>query len=473
MEKKVDVAIIGAGTAGLSAFREVTKVTKSAVIVNDGPLGTTCARVGCMPSKLLIQAADDFHRRLVLDELGLRGGDKLVADIPAVLKRVRRLRDEFVAGVLKSVKAMGDALIAGRAEFLEPGVLRVSGGKTVRAKRVIIATGSRPLVPDEWKKLGDRIITSDDIFEREDLPKKIAVVGLGIIGMELGQALARLGLVVAAAGRDKFVAGLSDPDVNESLLVAIGSEMPLWTGAEAKVEPTAKGVRLSVGKRSAEADALLAALGRVPNVDGMGLERLGVSLDKKGVPPFNPATMRVGDLPVYIAGDAGAERPLLHEAADAGRIAGYNAVRQTETCFVRRPLLAITFCDPNVAVVGMPWREITPKATAVGEVSFTDQGRSRILARNHGKLRVYANRKTGELLGAELAAPAGEHLAHLLSWALHSGATVTQMLQMPFYHPVVEEGLRTALRDCLKQVERPQEALELALCGESGVESLS
>lgn len=472
MDRKVDVAIIGAGTAGLSAFKEAVKVTKNVVLIHDGPHGTTCARVGCMPSKVLIQSADDFHRRLALAELGIRGGEKLEVDVPAVLRRVRKLRDRFVGGVLRSVEALGEAVVPGRAEFLEPTVLRVSGKSLVRAKRVIIATGSRPLVPRGWEAFGDKIITSDDLFEKEDLPKRVAVIGLGIIGMEIGQALSRLGVVSVAAGRDAFLGGLSDPEVNDVAKSHFSNEMPLALG-EANVQASRGALLVTAGGKAVEVDAIVAAMGRLPNVEGLGLEKLGVPMGKGGLPSFNPRTMRVGDLPVYLAGDANGERPLLHEAADEGRIAGYNAVRETETCFVRRALLAITFCDPNLAVVGRPFRSLDLESTVIGEVDFSDQGRSRILARNHGKLRVYAHRRTGELLGAELMGPAGEHLAHLLGWAVQSGAVVSQLLQMPFYHPVVEEGLRTALRDCLRKIERPYAPLELALCAESGVESLS
>jgi dihydrolipoamide dehydrogenase len=157
MPESYDVAILGAGTAGLAALREVKKRTDNFVIINDGPYGTTCARVGCMPSKALIEAARAFHRRTAFDEFGIRGAERLSVDLPEVLARVRRLRDDFVRGTLKATESLGERNIAGRARLEEPGTLVVDG-RPLRAKKIIIATGSRPHFPDSWRALGDRVL---------------------------------------------------------------------------------------------------------------------------------------------------------------------------------------------------------------------------------------------------------------------------------------------------------------------------
>jgi dihydrolipoyl dehydrogenase len=116
-------------------------------------------------------------------------------------------------------------------------------------------------------------------------------------------------------------------------------------------------------------------------------------------------------------------------------------------CGMRRAPLGVVFTDPQIAIVGGGWQTLMPGRYAVGQVSFEDQGRSRILFKNKGLLNVYGDIATGRLLGAEMIAPAAEHLGHLLAWALQKQMTIEEMLQMPFYHPVIEEGLRTALRD--------------------------
>ena len=168
MGAPLDTIIIGAGTAGLAALREVRKRTDRYLIVNDGPWGTTCARVGCMPSKMLIEAANVFHRRHAWNELGLRGATALEADLPAVLQRVRALRDELVAGALKATQNLGSAQKSGRATLLGPGLVEI-GGKAHATRSIIIATGSRPLLPDAWLAFGDRMLTTDTLFEQPTL----------------------------------------------------------------------------------------------------------------------------------------------------------------------------------------------------------------------------------------------------------------------------------------------------------------
>lgn len=465
-ERTVDVAIIGAGTAGLSACREVCKATDNFALIQGGPYGTTCARVGCMPSKVLIQVANDFHRRHMLDREGISCGEHLHVDRRRVLRYVRSLRDDFVQGVMQTVEELGDHNIQGHAHFLEPTVLDVDG-QIIRAKRVIIATGSSPIVPQEWQAVGDRVLTTDMFFEQEDLPSSLTVVGLGAIGVEIGQALARLGIKITGITRSEQVAGLTDPEVNASLREALQREFTVHTGTVAAFSGRDAQLSLLVNDKTIHVEQLVASMGRRPNIDRLGLDALGVPLDERGLPSYDATTLQVCDLPVFIAGDVNGDRPVLHEAADDGRIAGFNSVQERPHCFQRRTRLNIVFCEPNVAVVGCTFAELENLNIVIGEVRFEHQGRARIMGENTGMLRVYGDEQNGRLLGAELAAPRGEHLAQLLAWAIQKEMTVFEMLQLPFYHPVLEEGMRTALRDLSRRVRRPRPGFELALC-ESG-----
>jgi dihydrolipoamide dehydrogenase len=200
---------------------------------------------------------------------------------------------------------------------------------------------------------------------------------------------------------------------------------------------------------------VLAASGRIPNVDRLGLGRCGLTLDAQGVPAFDPHTMQCGASKIFIAGDASHERPLLHEAADQGRIAGDNAGLYPDVhAGLRRAPLNIAFTDPQIAVVGSSWQKLAAGSFASGQVEFDDQGRSRVMRQNRGLLRVYGEYGSNRFLGAEMLGPRAEHLAHLLAWACQNGMTVQAMLDMPFYHPVIEEGLRTALRHLNEELLR-------------------
>jgi len=285
------------------------------------------------------------------------------------------------------------------------------------------------------------------------------VFGPGVIGLELGQALHRLGVEVLMFGIDNIVGPLTDPAVRDAAHAAFAAEFYLDPSARVRtMMRTDKGVALGYidtdgREATAHVDFVIAATGRRPNVAGLGLENTSLPLDGRGVPVANQATLRVGDSHVFIAGDATGDKPLLHEASDEGRIAGDNAGRYPDVRpGDRRSPLAVVFSDPQIAMVGSSFRELEGRNIVVGEVSFEDQGRSRVMLKNQGKLRVYADARNGRLLGAEMVGPRAEHIGHLLAWAHQSKQTIADMLAMPFYHPVVEEGLRTALRDACRRL---------------------
>lgn len=456
MHHHTDVAVIGAGTAGLAAYRAARQRGARAVIIEGGVGGTTCARVGCMPSKLLIAAAEAAHAISAAPGFGVHGGPVRV-DGKAVMKRVRDERDRFVGFVRRGVDQIpAEDKLYGTARFVDTHTLAV-GEDVVSAKAVVIATGSRATWPRHFEAVGDRLIINDDVFSWQDLPESVAVFGPGVIGLELGQALARLGVRVRVFGRGGAVGPLTDPLVRDRFLAAISEE--LYVDPDARVRDLKRvGDAVSVtftdldgAERTETYDWLLAATGRTPNVEGLGLEAAGVVLGTAGVPVSDPRTTQCGAAPVFIAGDAANYIPLLHEAADEGRIAGDNAARlalgETVVHGERRARLGVVFTDPQIAMAGASFRSLRPDCYVIGEVSFDDQGRSRVMRKNKGHLRVYGEIATGRFLGAEMAGPAAEHIGHLLAWSVQSGLTVDEMLARPFYHPVVEEGLRTALRD--------------------------
>jgi dihydrolipoamide dehydrogenase len=220
----------------------------------------------------------------------------------------------------------------------------------------------------------------------------------------------------------------------------------------------AHAITIGAGEFSTQVDAVLAATGRRPVTAGLGLENLGLALDERGLPDVDPYTLQLGQLSVFWAGDVNPDRALLHEATDEGEIAGSNAAAEHLRAYARRTRLAITFTEPSVASIGLAYDPHWSDEVAIGEVDFADQGRARAGLRNQGVLRLYANSHDGELLGAQLCAPAGEHLAHLIAWAIARRSTIAELLDMPFYHPVVEEGLRTALRDAQAHVHAPADS---------------
>jgi dihydrolipoamide dehydrogenase len=467
-----DVAVIGAGTAGMTAYRAAREHTDRVVVVEGGPYGTTCARVGCMPSKLLIAAAEAAHTIAEAPAFGVHAGAVRV-DGRAVMARVRAERDRFVGFVVEAVERWPDeARIRGHARFVADQVLQVDDHTRIEADRIVIATGSSPALPRAWRDaLGDRLLVNDDVFDWQDLPRSIAVVGAGVIGLEIAQALHRLGVRVKLYGRGGRVGPLTDPALQDETRRVLAATLPMNVHADhlALRREGDEVVVSGTGGPDERFDGLLAATGRRPNVDALGLEHTTLPRDASGVPEVDRCTGQIGATRAFMAGDVSELHPLLHEAADDGRIAGDNAGRWPDIRVrPRRAPLAVVFSDPQIMIAGRSHRDLVDAKVAfeTGAVSFEDQGRSRVMRVNHGRLHVYGERASGRFLGAEMIGPAAEHLGHLLAWSAQRGDTVQAMLDSPFYHPVIEEGLRSALRDMQRALRMGPPPVERCLdCG--------
>jgi len=457
--RQVDVAIIGAGTAGLNARRAVEREGGRPLLIESGPYGTTCARVGCMPSKLMIAAADVAREVAGANRFGIQVPEFSI-DGEAVMARVRRERDRFAGGVIRDTEALPEEQrLKGHARFTGPTSLLVEEKLRVEANAVVIATGSSPHIPPPFDAIREHIMLNDDVFELERLPSTLAVVGTGIIGLELGQALHRLGVDVTFFSQADVLGPVTDPAIRRVMGEILGGELQLQMNATVEEAiPDDSGVWIrwkdaDGGQQEEPFEKVLVATGRRPNLAGLDLEKTGLALDARGQPSWDPRTTQAGELPIFIAGDASGHIPLLHEAADEGRIAGQNAMRYPDvSAHTRRTPLAIAFTDPQIAMVGHRYDQLDLNAVEIAEVSFENQGRARVIGHNHGLLRIYADRECCTLIGAEMFIPRAEHMAHLLAWAVDQRMRVTRLLQMPFYHPVLEEGLRGALQDLARKL---------------------
>lgn len=443
---RCDVVVIGAGTAGLAAERTARANGASTLLIDPNFNGTTCANVGCMPSKLLIAASKARHAVDRAKVFGVTIGQVGIDDA-ALLGRVRAERDRFAQLTREGFENIPEGVrIASTATFAEPKTLQLDDGRTIEARAIVIATGSRPALPDAFAALGDRALTNETVFELEALPKRLAVVGSGALGLELAQAFARLGVEVAIFDKSETMAKIRCPRVHTALQEIIERDLELHLGVDVTPESAQNGVCIRwSGKSEGEAifDHVLVAVGRPPVLDGLGIAKAGLDLDDNGVPCHDRATMRCGDSNVFLAGDVAADLPLLHEASHDGAIAGRNAAAYPAPVPSERYVpFSITFTDPQVVSIG----EAEEDGAVSGTADFSDQGRARVEARNEGTLTLYAAAPNGVLIGADLVAPAGEHLGHLLAWAIQQKMTATQLLEMPFYHPTIEEGLKQALR---------------------------
>ena len=458
-----DIIIIGAGTAGQAAYKEAIKHTSNILIINHGPWDTTCARVGCMPSKVLISAANQLHDALSLDKHGFSA--HLEIDTRSVMSHVRQLRARFTLSTLKDVERWeANHKITGQAHFINATTIEVNQ-KHYQARSFIIAVGSTPSFDPEWKQeLGTKLITSDEVFELEKLPDSVAVVGSGVIALELAQALQRLKVKTTVFARSRKVGTLTSPALQTLAQELLSREIEFkFEVLPQQVQNTNAGVKISYNENNQDhsivVDYLLIATGRRTLLDSLKLEKIDSQFSDLKNLPVHPDTKQLGEYPIFIVGDAHTSTPIQHEAAHEGRRAVYNCLnpQQLQNVHTLTPI-GIVFCEPEMAIVGQNYKQLKNQNIpfVTGYVSYERQGRAQVLAKNYGALEVYVHAQTRKILGAELLMTSAEHIAHLLCWMISEDCTLDQLLEKPFYHPTLEEGVRTALKHARRQLEATQ-----------------
>lgn len=459
--REVEYVILGVGTAGLGAFSRIRKQTDSVLLIQHGPYGTTCARVGCMPSKMLIAAGDLAH---AIDEGAYFGIDgHYQVNGKRVFERLRQDRAEtFVGGVLKYVNSIKDQFkVEGKATFVDPQTIDVDGKLRIKAEKIILACGSTPYVPPAFEPLSHELDSSDTIFELDDLPKSLAVVGLGVIALELGQAFHRLGVATTFYGRSGRIGSFTHPDMQREVMRTLQQELNIIPqGNFTHVSKVAGGYELTYVTGAGETitgtyERVLLASGRISNLRSMNLENAGLALDSRGLPQYDPLTMQCGDAPVFIAGDATEDLPLWHEAYIEGRIAADSAINFPKRKEGKRTSsLGIYFTDPQMAIVGATYNSLDPEQTIIGRARMAHGPRHEIYHDSRGMIQVYADSVTGSLLGAEIFGRGAEHMAQTLVLAIEHKMTIAEILQMPVYHPTLEEVMKEALSKALFQLKQ-------------------
>ena len=455
-----DIIIVGAGTAGISAYKEAIKYTSNILIVNQGPWDTTCARVGCMPSKVLISTANRMYDIEHADEVALQVEAHI--DRSAVMQHVRQLRDRFTAATLADVDSWDQShKISGAAKFINANTIQVNN-QHYQAKSFILAVGSTPNMDAEWKaELGDRYINSDDIFELEQLPKSLAVIGSGVIAIELAQAMTRLGVQTTVFARSQKVGSLSSPQLQPLACKELSQAMNIkFKVLPENIKKSQHGVLISFTdnvSQTLEVDYVLSATGRSSNLNSLDLTQINPLFKEIRNLPINNRSKQLGEYPIFIIGDAYTQTPVQHEAAVEGKLVVESCLNFPKLKDLKTlPPLSIVFSSPEMAIAGQSHKQLIDQNVEfiTGYVSYERQGRALVLGKNRGAAEVYVDVNTRQLLGAELLVESAEHMGHLLAWIISEKLTVDQILEKPFYHPTLEEGLRSALKHARRQLKK-------------------
>jgi len=442
--RRHDLIVIGAGSAGYAAARTARDVGCDVALVDPGPLGGLCILRGCMPSKALLASSDALEDALDASALGIEVGNVGIR-MPFIAARKRALVKEFADYRIEGIEKF--PLYFGPARFVSPTQIVVGGATTLEAPKFVIATGSvvAPATIPGLEETG--YIDSDAVLELEEIPKSAIVLGGGYTACELGQFLSRMGARTTMLIRSGHLLTQSDDDVGGALTKYFRDEgievvthatlgRAVRRGGEKVVRYVADGE-----EREASGEVIFYALGRVPNVQGLGLEEAGIAYGSQSGIAVD-ATLRTTNPNAYAVGDVTGEYMLVHVAIYQGEVAARNACMSSGEVADYEVVGAHTiFTDPQVAAVGMSEKDLVREGVAyvTGRYDFAEHGKAQCLAKTKGFVKMMADSSSGRILGAAVIGPEGSELIHEVIVAMSFGSTVDQFMRIPHLHPTLAE----------------------------------
>jgi dihydrolipoamide dehydrogenase len=450
-----DVIVIGSGPGGYSAaVRAGQYGLKTALIEKDPKLGGCCLHVGCILTKAFLHAAEVWERFLHPEEDGIHC-DNARLDFPLVLDRKNKIVAKHAKGVEFLMKKNKVDWIKGYGRLAGPGKVEVTGedGKQIlETKNIVLATGSEARMLPGLKPDARRILTNIEILALNEVPKSLAVLGAGAVGVEFASAFSRFGSKVSIFEMLPRIVPVEDEEVSKELLRVFKKQgIRVETGARVdKVENLGGGVRFQVtladGKiETVEADALLVAIGRKPNTENIGLEGTKVEVDR-GFVKVDPY-QRTGEPNVYAIGDIVSGTPqLAHVATAEGMVAIGHIAGKPVVPINRNRIPGATYTEPGIGSVGLT--EAQARAAGhnvkIGKFPFAADAKASILGQHDGFVKIVADEQYGEILGVHIIGPQAFELISEGVLAMEAEATVETLLHTIHAHPTLYEAMGEA-----------------------------
>ena len=463
-----DLVVVGAGSGGYAAARTARDLGASVAMVDRGPLGGLCILRGCMPSKTLLASSSLAQDVREGRELGVEAGSPSI-DLPRIQARKREIIQGFTDYRVDGIESFPTFI--GDARFLGPTTLAVGDELTLEAKNVVIGTGST-IAPAAVPGLVESgFIDSDAALELETLPKSMVVLGGGYVAAELGQYFARLGVEVTMLIRARHLFSGEDRDVGEAVTLYFrGEGIRVEAGALlSRVEKsgTKKIVRYVQDglEKSVETDEIFYALGRLPNVAGLDLEKAGVTYHAvTGIEIGDD--IRTSNPHVFAVGDVTGRFPLVHVAIYQGEIAARNAVTgKSERADYSLQKTHTIFTEPQVAIAGDTEKELQASNTPylVSTYLFSDHGKAIAIGKTKGFVKLMASPESGKLLGGAIVGPEASDLIHEVIVSLYYGATVYDLVKIPHLHPTLSEIITYPAEDLVEQIAQGAQQIAAAV----------
>ncbi len=454
---KYDVTVIGSGPGGyVAAIRAAQLGLKTAIIERYNTLGGTCLNVGCIPSKALLDSSEHYHN--AKEKFSLHGIElkNLKVNMPQMIARKNDVVDQTVKGLDFLMKKNKIDVFHGHGSFLSPDKIQVTAAdgstKEIETGKTIIATGSKPITPPAFNYDKKRVITSTEALNIEQVPKRMVIIGGGVIGLELGSVYARLGAKIEVVEfLDRIIPGM-DGDCSKELMRALKKlDMEFHLRhAVTSVTATAKGVKVEVQKRDSEekftleADYCLVSIGRRPYTDNLGLDKAGVELDDKGRVKVNDH-LETNVKGIYAIGDVIHGAMLAHKAEEEG-------VLVAETIAGQKPHIDynlipnVVYTWPEVAGVGRTEEQLKEEGIPYksGKFPFKALGRARASTDTEGMAKVLSHKDTDEILGVHIVGPrAADMIAEGVA-LMEFRASAEDAARISHAHPTYTEAFKEA-----------------------------
>ncbi len=440
---RYDLVIVGMGSGGLVAGEFAASLGLRVAAVERSRVGGDCLWTGCVPSKALLASARTAHHLRTADRFGMKAVEPEI-DLAAVWRRIRAIQEEIAETDDNPARyeAMGMEMIRGEARLTGPNAVAV-GGRVLQTRRILVCTGSRPATPQVPGLEDAGFLTSENVFELESPPRSVVMVGGGPIGVELAQALNRLGIGVTLLQKGDRLLPREEPELAELLRgILEGEGVDVRLGAEiSRVarEGELKVVESSNGERF-RAEEILVATGRTPATDGLGLEEAGVAVGPRGIEV--DGRMRTNVSSVYAVGDVAGRYHFTHSAGHEGAM----AVR--DMFFPGRGRVSdlvpwTTFTDPELAHVGLTAAEARERhgaeKVAVERADLSHSDRARADGTSEGRIMLVTARD--KLVGAHILAPAAGELIHEPALAIRQGMKLRDLASLIHVYPTMATSI--------------------------------
>ena len=454
MSTSCDVIVIGAGQAGPSLAVRLAQSGLKTTLIEREHLGGTCVNDGCIPTKTLVASARAAHVARRAADWGVRLGGPVSVDMPAVKARKDRIVAQSIESLTRWLNGTPNLALAwGHARFVGPHAVEVRG-QTFEAPRIFLNVGGRPVLP-EWPGIGDvPVLTNVSMMALDTLPEHLIVAGGSYIGLEFAQMYRRFGsrVTVIEAG-DRLIAR-EDPEVSrevQAILEREGIAFHLSVGcAKVRAGDGGRGIRIALNAagtaHEVEGSHLLAAVGRRPNTDDLGLERAGIATDARGYVTVDDE-LRTSVAGVWAMGDCNGRGAFTHTSYHDHQIVVANLLEgQHRKVSERIPAYAL-FTDPPLGRVGMGEAEVraSGRRALVGTLPMTRVGRARERGETQGFMKVLVDAESERILGAALLCIEGDEIVHSLLDLMAAGVSYKVMERAVHIHPTVSELLPTLL----------------------------